>query len=155
MKFHDLWLKNVETFRQKLALQNIPLKLPPPSLIELGIEYLEVEPGEFIRGKFPFDERFANPLGTCQGGILTAALDEHFGPLAYLTADSPCPTLSLNTTFLRPFSAEMGYCLIEVTVLKKSSQFIFMRGTVTSPSGDILAHAESHVVIFKSQSNRG
>lgn len=120
-------------------------------MLELKIEYLEAEPGKKIRGKVPFQKRFSNPIRTYQGGILSAAMDDHFGPLSYITAERPCTTLSLSTTFLKPFTEKMGFCIVEAEVLTKTKSFIFMRATVHSPEGVLIAHGESHVAIVSDE----
>ena len=149
MSVHENWLKEVTKTKSQLNSQGIDIQLPPPSLIELAIEYLEVIPGKMIKGKVPFQKRFSNPIKTYQGGFLSAAMDDHFGPLSYITAGRPCTTLSLNVTYLKAFTEKMGFCLIHAEVLQKTKSFIFMRATVLSPEGDIIAHGESHVAILR------
>jgi acyl-coenzyme A thioesterase PaaI-like protein len=148
MTVHEQWQKSLQETKEQMSKRGIELQLPPPSQLELQIEYLEVSPGKLIKGKVPFQKRFTNPIRTYQGGFLGAALDDHFGPLSYITAEGPCTTLSLNVTFLRPFIEKMEFCLIEAEVLQKTKSFIFMRAKVLSPLGDLLAHAESHVAIL-------
>lgn len=146
---HEAWLEQLKEMKAKLNDQGFQIQLPPPSMLELQIEYLEIVPGKKIRGKVPFQKRFTNPIATYQGGFLAAAMDDHLGPLSYVTAKGPCTTLSLNTTFLKPFTEKMGYCLIEAEVLQKTKSFIFMRAMITSAEGELLAHAESHVAILR------
>jgi uncharacterized protein (TIGR00369 family) len=121
------------------------MKIPPNSQVELQLEYLETHPGERMKCKLPFQERFTNPVGLYQGGFLAAGLDEVFGPLSYMTANGPCMTMAMNVTYLKPFSSEMDHCLIEAFILKQTKNFIFMRAEARSPQGDLLAHAETHV----------
>ena len=148
MSFHDEWIKSLTNTKAELNAKGVDIQLPPPSMLELQIEYLEATPGKNIKGKVPFQKRFTNPIETYQGGILTAAMDDLYGPLSYITAGRPCTTLSLNTTFLKPFTEQMGFVIIEVEVLQKTKSFIFMRATVTSPDGVMLAHGDSHVAIL-------
>lgn len=121
------------------------LTLPPPSMEELGVEYLEITPGVQIKARLPFKTKFTNPAGLYQGGFLVAALDEVFGPLAFITHEAPCLTLSINITYLKAFTENMGECYLQAQVLKQSKQFIFMRGEVLTIDGEILAIADSHV----------
>jgi len=151
MSVHDKWLQTLTNMKGVFNDQGIDIQLPPPSQLELQIEYLEVIPGKKIKGRVPFQKRFTNPIKTYQGGFLTAAMDDHFGPLSYITAEKPCTTLSLNTTFLKAFTESMGYCIVEAEVLQKTKSFIFMRATLTSPDGEILAHGESHVAILSDE----
>ena len=151
MSFHDGWIQSLEKTKAELKEKGVDIELPPNSMLELQIEYLEAVPGKSIKGKVPFQKRFSNPIRTYQGGILSAAIDDHFGPLSYITAGRPCTTLSLNTTFLRPFTEKMGFCTVEAEVLQKTKSFIFMRATVHSPEGILIAHADSHVAIVSDE----
>lgn len=142
MSIHDEWLKRLKAFPSN------NLTLPPPTLTELGLEYTEVEPGIKMTAKVPFQKRFTNPVGVYQGGMLSACVDEVFGPLSYMTAQGPTMTLSMNMTYLGAFKEDYGHCLIHAVVLKKTKNFIFLRADIKSPQGDFLAHAETHVKIL-------
>lgn len=141
MTAHQEFLELVKKFPKNL-------QLPPPTLDELGLEYVEINPGKNLKAKVPFQQRFTNPVGLYQGGILAACIDEVFGPLSFMSAEAPCITLSMNITYLQGFTKEMGHCLIEANVLKKTKNFIFMRADVKSPEGELMAHAETHVKIL-------
>lgn len=141
MSAHKEFLELIKKFPKNL-------QLPPPTLGELGLEYVEMNPGKNLKAKVPFQQRFTNPVGLYQGGMLGACIDEVFGPLSFMTANAPCITLSMNITFLQGFTKEMGHCLIEASILKKTKNFIFMRADLTSPDGDLIAHAETHVKIL-------
>src|SRR5262245_14194674 len=79
MSVHEQWLQSLSEMKKQLAAKGVEAQLPPPSQVELQIEYLEVVPGKKIRGKVPFQKRFTNPIRTYQGGILSAAMDDHLG----------------------------------------------------------------------------
>lgn len=150
MSVHQDWqVKLKEMKDHMLATAGIEFQLPPPSQVELKLEYMAIEPGKRMVARLPFQARFTNPIFTYQGGFLSAGMDDVFGPLSYITAGRPCTTLSLNTTFLKAFTSKMSYVEIEATVLQKTKSFIFMRAEVKSPEGDLLAHAESHVAILR------
>lgn len=142
MSTHEQWLKRLKEFPAE------GLTLPPPTLHELGIEYMEINPGVKMTAKVPFQKRFTNPVGVYQGGMLGACIDEVFGPLSYMTAQGATMTLSMNVTYLGAFKEEYGHCLIEAQVLKKTKNFIFMRADITNPKGELLAHAETHVKVL-------
>jgi uncharacterized protein (TIGR00369 family) len=147
MSVHQDWLAKLDGFRALLGEAGIKAQLPPPSLAELGLEYLEIEEGKRMLAKLPFQQRFTNPAGIFQGGFLAAGLDEVFGPLSYVTSGRICLTLAMNISYLKPFHPGLSHVLIEATVLKKTRSFIFMRAEVRSPEGELLAHAENHVHI--------
>jgi uncharacterized protein (TIGR00369 family) len=138
MTVHEEWLNGLKAFPGNL-------KLPPPSLLELQLEYIEMIPGQKLVAKLPFQKRFTNPVGVFQGGFLAAGIDDVLGPLSYMTSSGPCLTLSLNITYLKPFTENMGQCLIQGEVLKVTKNFIFMRAEVRSLEGELIAHGESHV----------
>jgi uncharacterized protein (TIGR00369 family) len=140
MTIHKQWLNKLKDFPGHLHL-------PPPTLEELKLEYIEIQDGKKMVAKVPFQKRFTNPVGLFQGGILGACLDEVFGPLSYLAAKGPCLTLSMNITFLGSFNEQMDYCLIEAVVLKQTKNFIFLKGEVKTKEGELIAHSESHVKI--------
>lgn len=142
MSVHDEWLKRLKAFPAG------NLTLPPPTLGELQLEYLDIQPGVKMKAKVPFQKRFTNPVGVFQGGMLSACVDEVFGPLSYMTAGGATMTLSMNMSYLGAFKEASGYCTIEATVLKKTKNFIFMRADITSPEGELIAHAETHVKIL-------
>ena len=150
MSVHEQWLENLKKYRTDILAQTgTDLQLPPPSQTELQIEFLEIAPGKKMVARVPFQRRFSNPIYTYQGGMLTAAMDDVFGPLSYVTAERPCTTLSLNTTYLKAFTEKMGHIIITATVLSKTKSFIFMRADVHAPDGQMIAHAESHVAILR------
>jgi uncharacterized protein (TIGR00369 family) len=151
MSVHEEWIKSLEGYKAELQKVGMNVQLPPPSMLELGLEYLEIKPGVSMKAKFPFQKRFTNPAGILQGGFLVAAMDDVLGPLTYVTSGTICLTLSLNTTFLKAFSEKMGFCLIEAFVLQKTKSFIFLRAEVRTPDGELLAHAESHVSILRDE----
>jgi acyl-coenzyme A thioesterase PaaI-like protein len=133
------------------SLKNFPVAnvtLPPASMIELALEYIELEPGVKMTAKVPFQKRFTNPIGVYQGGFLTAAIDDVFGPLSFVTSNGPTVTISMNTTYLGTFKEEHGYCTIHAVVLKKTKNFIFLRADVKTPDGELIAHAETHVKVL-------
>jgi uncharacterized protein (TIGR00369 family) len=151
MNAHENWLKQVKSYKEEIQKMGLDLELPPPSLKEIGLEYVEVFPEKRILAKVPYQKKFSNPIGLYQGGFIAAALDEVFGPLSYMTAMRPCMTLSMNISYLKPFTEKMSSCFIDAVVLQKTKSFIFMRAEVKSLDEELLAHAETHVAILRDE----
>lgn len=149
MTFHETLMNQMQAFKTQLSSQGVDLTLPPPSMIELKMEYTALEPGVLLAAKFPFQKRFTNPVGLYQGGIIAAAMDDIFGPLSYITAQRPCMTLSMNVTYLRAFSEKDGEAIVEGRIIQKTKSFIFMRAEVKNKEGHVLATADSHVTILR------
>lgn len=151
MSVHENLMQQMLFYKEQFKTMGVDLALPPPSMLELKLEYTAVEPGKFLAAKFPFQKRFTNPVGLCQGGILAAAMDDIFGPLSYMTAQRPCMTLSMNVTYLRAFAEKDVEVIIEGRVLQKTKSFIFMRAEVKNSQSDLVATADSHVTILRDE----
>ena len=64
-------MREMEAIVQKFRTDyGIRLDAPPPSFRELHGEFVDVENNRRLKVRFPFDARFANPIGTFQGGVL-------------------------------------------------------------------------------------
>ena len=77
---------------------------PPPSAALLGWELVSVDPeAGTIEVAFTATERFLNPIGVVQGGLLAAMLDDTLGPalVATLGPGQFAPTTNLHVQFLR------------------------------------------------------
>ncbi|RHX81297.1 PaaI family thioesterase [Leptospira yasudae] len=127
----------------------LSLELPPKSFKEMRAEFVEFEGGKKIVVKIPYDDRFANPMGIFQGGMLCTALDNTFGPLSYLAARRPCVTTDLSTQFFRTFFPKDEYVLIEAKVVSKSPAMMTMQAEVRNPKNKLIAIATSSVLILQ------
>lgn len=152
MSVHTEWLEKLKVWKADLkAKTGKDFLFPPPSNDTLKVEYTEIVPGRKMSAKFPYQKQFSNPVGLYQGGFLSAAIDEVLGPLAYISAGTPCMTLSLNVTYLKAFPESMGHVIVEGHVLQQTKTFIFLRADVKSPDGKLVAHAESHSIVMKDE----
>jgi len=78
---------------------------PPPAAVLLGFELISIDPHSgTIEVAFNATERFLNPAGTIQGGLLAAMLDDTLGPalVATLSHGEWAPTTDLHVQFLLP-----------------------------------------------------
>jgi uncharacterized domain 1 len=127
----------------------ISLDAPPPSFKELHGEFVEVENNRRLKVRFPFDARFANPIGTFQGGVLCAAVDNAFGPLSYLALKRPSVTLDLSTQFIRSFSAKDEYIEVDAKVISVSSATLVMHAEVRNAKNKLIATATTTFLILQ------
>jgi uncharacterized protein (TIGR00369 family) len=114
----------------------------------LGHELYEIEPEAGIaRARFRADRLFLNPLGSVQGGILTAMLDEVMvdAALARLGPDVLIPTLEIKTSYLRP--AHAGQLTGEGRVTRLTRTIVFTEGTLYDAEGRELARASATAAI--------
>jgi uncharacterized protein (TIGR00369 family) len=109
-----------------------------------------------IRVAFEARPEFLNPVGTVQGGILTAMLDDTMGPAAtaYLGGDAFCQTLELKTSFLRP--AKPGTLYGEGRVVHRGRDVVFVEGRLEDPDGRLIATATAttRIIPFEPRGER-
>jgi len=77
------------------------MKLPPRVFIDMEGEFIDLVEGISLTARFPNKDRYMNPMGFMQGGIITAAIDNTVSPLSYMLG-SPNVTQTISTTFKRP-----------------------------------------------------
>jgi uncharacterized protein (TIGR00369 family) len=114
----------------------------PPAAELLGWELLSIDSDAgTIEVAFRASERFMNPIGSIQGGFLSAMLDDTLGPalVATLGAGQFAPTTDLHVQFLRP--AHPGRLVGRGRVLRRGKQIAFMSGELVDESGAVVATA--------------
>jgi uncharacterized protein (TIGR00369 family) len=114
----------------------------PPAAVLLGWKLRAIDPEKgTIRVEFEARPEFLNPVGTVQGGILTAMLDDTMGPAAaaHLGGDAFCQTLELKTSFLRP--ARPGPLFGEGRVVHRGRDVVFVEGRLEDAEGRVIATA--------------
>jgi uncharacterized protein (TIGR00369 family) len=118
-------------------------RLPMPRAAQLlgwKLESIDPEQGT-IRVEFEARADFLNPVGTIQGGILAAMLDDTMGPAAAaLLGGTGFPqTLELKTSFVRP--AYPGKLYAEASVRHRGREILFLEGSLYSADGALIATA--------------
>lgn len=86
------------------ALQKLPSV--PNCAVFMRAEFIEYIPGEKLTFSFPVQDIYLNPAQSMQGGFITAAFDNVFGPLSLLEMKSSyTTTITLTTSYHRPIFA--------------------------------------------------
>lgn len=143
-------MKDMEAIKTKFeADYGMTLDVPPNSFKEMNGEFIEFENNRRIKVRFPYDERFANPMGIFQGGMLCTAIDNTFGPLSYLALKKPSVTLDLSTQFIRSFSPKDEYIEVEAKVVSISSATLVMHAEVRNPKNKLIATATTTFLILQ------
>jgi acyl-coenzyme A thioesterase PaaI-like protein len=70
----------------ELMPSNTGMELPPKVFVDMDGEFIDFVEGESLTVRFPNKERYMNPLGFMQGGIIVAAMDNAIAPLSYMLA---------------------------------------------------------------------
>lgn len=128
----------------------------PPAAKLLGWKALHVEPGH-VRVEYTAREDFYNPVGSVQGGMLAAMLDETMGPAA-VTLMGPneiTTTLEMKISFIRPATA--GKLVAEGRVVHKGRSVVFMEGSLSTEDESLVATATAtaRIVPFQAGASGG
>jgi len=113
------------------------MPFPPPCFTSMQGEFLEYESRKKLKVSFPV-----------QGGFLTAAFDNVFGPLSYLAARNPCITLDIHTQFFRGLDA--GDTLtITAEVVARGQGSISMTAEAYNSVNKLVASSTTNLLIAK------
>ena len=131
----------------RLMLEDGP---PPPCSRTLGFRSARVEADSVVIEYEP-GANLLNPIGTLQGGIVAAILDDVFSVaiLARLDPDDSAPTVEKKVSYLRPVLA--GRVRGIGRVLRQGRGMAFVEAELQSLDGVLLAKASASVVIRKGQ----
>ena len=125
---------------KKLAPEG-QLELPPKIFVDMQAEVVDYEPKQSLTVRFPVLERYQNPLRMMQGGMIVAAIDNTVGPLSYLVAP-PSVTTQLNTSFIRPVTAQDAYITVEAHVLEVTRRQLLFSAHVSNAQNKTVAIAQ-------------
>lgn len=93
-------------------------------------------------------EEMLNPVRVMQGGFITAAFDNAFGPLSYAAARVPCTTLDLHTQYIR--SIAVGDTLsVSVRVVSRGPVSMHLSGEAHNSKGKLVATCTSNMIVMK------
>lgn len=127
--------------------------LPPPVFLDMQGQFLELdqEAGMLV-AQFPVLERYLNPFGTMQGGMVAAAVDNTLGPLSVQVAP-PNVTRRLEMKYSRPATPDMGHIIVQARLLERRDRWLFLEADVRNPEGLRLAKAKAvHWIIGEGES---
>jgi acyl-coenzyme A thioesterase PaaI-like protein len=147
----DLNEQFTQLMRERYGAMTDQMVLPPPIFAELGSEVvaLDVEAG-MMQMRFPFEQRFTNPLGYMQGGMIGAAMDNTIGPLSFLVAP-PSVTVRFDMRFLKPINAPITHFWVTAQLESHEGRKLTFTATAHDEERSIeytTAHAE-HLILRK------
>ena len=82
----------------ELMTSDTGMDLPPRVFCDTEGEFIDLVEGISLTARFPNKDRYMNPMGFMQGGIITAAIDNTVSPLSFMLG-SPNVTQTISTTF--------------------------------------------------------
>jgi len=146
---HD---KLMELLRDNLGEQMDEYLFPPPVFVDMQGEFVEFDlDAGWLTTKFPVLDRYLNPYGSMQGGMIAAAVDNTLGPLSVAVA-SVNVTRTLEMKYSQPVMPEMEFILVKAELVKRADRKLFFEATVRSPDGQRLAKCKAVHWIVANQS---
>lgn len=127
-------------------LERFNARMPQTGIL-FGTKVLEVDQLKgCVRMSFQIDERFCNPRGTVQGGIVSALLDDAaaFAGIVALGEPGFIASMEIKTSFLA--AARPGTLLAEGRCLKMGRSSCFLEADLTDSDGNILAKLSSSAI---------
>ena len=128
------------------------MELPPKIFIDMEGEFIEFVENIKLIARFPNMERYMNPFGFMQGGILVAAMDNTISPFSYASAP-PSITKEIKTEFKRPVKRAEKYIDVVATVVEKASSYILLQAEVLNEKGKLVAKSLANCVYVKGVRN--
>jgi len=138
---------------EKLGSARDRFLLPPPVYETIAADVIEVDTdaGSLVL-RFPMLERYLNPYGTMQGGMIAAAVDNTIGPLSLLVAPANV-TRTLQLEYLKPAKGTLPYIDVKARLAEHHKRRLVFEAEVFDPDGNLLATSRSvNLVIAKAYS---
>ena len=130
-------------------LERFQTKGPPAGASRLlGLKVTAVDQAnQRIEADFLATTELCNPIGTVQGGILTAMLDELMSISAMVAANFSIvvPTLEIKTSFVR--AAKPGALRGWGRVVRLGRNVAFLEGQLFDAEGQLIATASSTAMV--------
>ena len=126
------------------------MDLPPRVFSDMEGEFIDLVEGISLTACFPNKDRYMNPMGFMQGGIITAAIDNTVSPLSFMLG-SPNVTQTISTTFKRPIKKTDRFVIVKASMIEKTETHIVMQAEVKSDSGKLMANGVAKCVFIKNR----
>jgi len=122
------------------ALQAAIPTIFAPWIAAMDLQVLETAPGRVVL-KMPVKREYVHVGGVMCGQAAMAAADTAMvlAMMAELGEFRPMTTVQLNTSFLRPISAE--HCLVTASVLRSGKSLAFGSIDIANPDGRLAVQA--------------
>ena len=129
------------------------MDLPPRVFSDMEGEFIDLVEGISLTARFPNKDRYMNPMGFMQGGIITAAIDNTVSPLSFMLG-SPNVTQTISTTFKRPIKKTDRFVIVKASMIEKTETHIVMQAEVKSDSGKLMANGVAKCVFIKNRKSK-
>jgi uncharacterized protein (TIGR00369 family) len=134
----------------QLIPENTGLELPPKIFMDMEGKFIDFVEGKSLTARFPVKERYMNPFGYMQGGIIVAAIDNTISPLSYVLS-SPNVTKEINTVFKRPIKGSEPFIDVIASMVEKTETYIILQAEVRNESGKLAAKGIAKCIFVKNR----
>jgi uncharacterized protein (TIGR00369 family) len=124
---------------------------PPPIVVMLGIEWVELEPPRAVLSLEPADW-MVNPIGVIHGGIAATLLDTVLSCAVHSTlpAGVGYATTDLHTRYLRAINADTGRVIAAGTVVHAGRRQATAQGRIeVEATGKLIASGSAGITILR------
>ncbi|MDD2372497.1 MAG: PaaI family thioesterase [Syntrophomonadaceae bacterium] len=144
----DLIVSRGNDENKKYGMADIDLGTPPHCYTSMQTRLLDVIPESSVTIAIPVLESYCNPAGSMQGGYISAAFDNAFGPLCILATGTPRTTaLNINTSYHRPIFPG-DELIITATVQSKGRTMIHILAEAYNREKQLIATANTQYLIL-------
>ena len=136
----------IELFSNVLGDKVNDFNLPPPSFEIMQCELIEYSAQkQSLITKLPVLEKWQNPYGTMQGGIIDGAIDNAVGPLSLLVAPMNI-TRTIETKILKAITMDVETIYVKAKLLEAKKRRLIFEAEIVDEHEVI--YATSKVVNF-------
>jgi uncharacterized protein (TIGR00369 family) len=133
---------------KKYAMLNSGPGPLPHCYTSMQTRLLDFTPDHSVTIAIPVLESYCNPAGSMQGGFISAAFDNAFGPLCSIAASAiKATTLYINTTYHRPIFPG-DELIITATVKSKGRTMVYMTAEGCNRANQLIASASTQYMIL-------
>ncbi|MGD8622614.1 MAG: hotdog domain-containing protein [Anaerolineales bacterium] len=133
----------MKVFEERYGKDLDRFMVPPPVFTALGGEFIHFDPEKgTLKARFPIEERFLNPYGVLQGGMIAAAVDNTLGPLSMLIAP-PNLTRRLEVKYSRPAQVSDEHLIVEAWLTAREGRRLFFKAVARNPDGDLIVRVQA------------
>ena len=119
------------------------VQIPPPAFDHMEGEIVKFDQEDsLLTVRFPILQKYLNPFGNMQGGMIAAAVDNAVGPLSMLIAP-PNFTRNLEMKYKKTINSDLGHITVIAKFVQQRKRFLYFEATVLDNLGDELATAKA------------
>ena len=145
---------DIEKLREEIKALKLPheitASLPPPCFEEMDGKFERYVHRKSLTASYLAKPHYTNPMGSMQGGFITAAFDNTFGPLSLVTTRTATVSIDLNTQYMRPVKIGQRLTVTAEVILRGFSS-IYLTAQAFSEAGKLVATASTNMHIIRIQ----